>query len=236
VDLGFLKIGLRLGLSIQLAYLVMSLAARIDVLFVYSLAGRAAAGRYSVSLTVGFLGAYASSALAFVLFPRLAQLGDADASKLALRASRVGIAASLTAAAVMAVIIPFVVPIVFGAPYRSSVVPALILLVGGILWAEQLLLARAQLARGNTRLQLTSFGLALIVMIGLDFLLIPHYGINGAAIASTVAPGVGLIVCLMAYRRLMGGALKLNALLPRREDFRLLVDFIRTILRGRLNR
>lgn len=235
-DRDFLVSALRKGIAIQLAYVMMSLSTRIDALFVYSFAGRAEAGRYSVALTVGFLGAYASVALALALFPRLSRLDEVDAGELIIRASRVGIAASLVAAGAIGCSIPVLVPLVFGEAYSGSVLPALILLLGGVIWAEQYLLARAQLARGETDLQLRSFGAGLVVMVGLDVALIPRYELIGASIASVAGAAVGLGICLRAYKDLIGGEGNMLQLLPRRDDFKTLVGFGRQLsrrIRGR---
>lgn len=212
---------LRYGLVIEGAQTLLILAARVDVLFVYSLAGRSAAGRYSVALTVGQLVTFAASALSFALFPRVARLDEQKGVDLVARASRVGLATSLMSGVVLVVAIPLVTPLAFGRAYAPSIVPAMILLLGGALWAEQNLLVRARTARGVTTLQLFSYTTTLLTMVILDLLLIPIMGIEGAAIASVIASALGLAVCIGNYRPLIRShGLPWRRFIPALDDFR----------------
>lgn len=221
---------LRLGVVIELSHFLLILAARVDVLFVYSIAGRAPAGHYSVALTAGELVAIAASAVAFALYPRVARISDEEGYALVARASRVGLAMSAMSAAALGLLIPILLPLAFGDDYRPSVVPAVILLIGGVLWGEQRLLARARTARGRTRLQLAAYGTTLIVMVVLDLLLIPRWGIEGAAVASVCGPAAGLFVCGVSYRRdARRRGTSLGDFLPRIADFAFVLE---TLLRA----
>ena len=236
-DAELLRSALRLGIVIELAQTLLTLASRVDVLFVYTLVGRAEAGIYSVALTMGQLVGFASLALSFALFPRVAQLSDEESLLLTARASRVGLATALASAAVLVVVIPVITPLAFGQDYAPSVPPALILLVGGGLWAEQSLLARARTARGATRLQLYSYGTTLGVMVVLDLLLIPRLGIQGAALASVAGPACGLVICVLAYRDPVRRAgLSLTDFLPGKEDFRFLFGWFTGAARSLVSR
>ena len=220
---------LRLGLVIELSHVLLTLAARVDVLFVYSIAGRASAGHYSVALTVGELVATAASAVAFALYPRVARISDEEGYALVAKASRVGLAMSALSAIALGLLVPFLLPLAFGDDYRPSVVPALILLLGGVLWGELRLLTRARTARGRTRLQLAAYGTTLIVMVALDLLLIPPLGIEGAAIASVCGPAAGLLICGASYRKdAERRGSSLGEFLPRLNDFRFVLE---TLLR-----
>lgn len=224
---------LRLGLVIEFANALLTLAARVDVLFVYALAGRASAGRYSVALTMGQLVTFTSLALSFALFPRMAQMTEREGIDMVARASRLGLATSLLSAAVLSILIPILTPLAFGRAYLPSIAPALLLLVGGTLWAQQTLMARARTALGRTRLQLYAYGSTLVVMIVLDLLLIPVWGIMGAAAASTISPATGLIVCIAAYRpRLRDEELGFRDFIPGKDELVLLFGFIRSLFRS----
>ena len=228
-DLRFLRVALRQGPVIQIAYLVVTLASRIDVLVVYWLAGRAQAGYYSVALTLGQLVIYVSFSMAFASYPRLAYVSDTEAAWLVAKISRIGLAASVVVASALMLLIPFILPLFFGEAYRPSIGPALLLVVGGLVWSELWLLSRAAVARGNTGLQLRSFAATLTLMLALDFLLVPQLGIMGAALASVAGPGVGLLICIRAYRKSGLGELTIRNLFPHIEDFRELFLFVMTL-------
>lgn len=228
-DRDYLAGAVRLGPAIQVAYLVVTLAARIDVLVVYWLAGRSQAGHYSVALTFGQLVIYVSFSLAFAAYPRLAHVEASEAGWLAAKISRIGLAASIVAGCLLLLFIPVALPTFFGDAYRPSVAPALVLVAGGLLWSELWLLCRSAVARGNTALQLKAFGATLVAMVGLDLALVPVMGIMGAAVASLIGPAVGLFICLRAYSRSAFGDLSLSDLFPRGRDFRELGEFLVTL-------
>lgn len=224
---------LRLGLVIEFANALLVLATRIDVLFVYAIDGRASAGRYSVALTMGQLVTFASLALSFALFPRIAQMTEQEGIDMVARASRLGLATSILSALVLLVLIPIGTPLTFGPAYIPSIGPALLLLPGGVLWAQQSLMARARTALGHTRLQLYAYGSTLTMMIALDLLLIPEWGMMGAAVASTLSPAIGLAVCIAAYRPgLRRRNLGLRDFLPGRGELLVLWGFLRDLRRS----
>lgn len=228
-----LRRALALGLVIEVAHTMLAMASRIDVLFVYSLGGRAEAGQYSVALTTAQLVAFTSIAISYATFPRLAKLASEDSLPLIAQASRLGLATSLISGLFLLVVIPVGIPLAFGDKYAPAVSPALILLAGSALWAEQSLLVRGRTARGRARLELAAYGLTLCVMLLLDFILIPLWGIVGAALASVIAPAAGLAFCALSYRsEARRAGLKVTDFVPGRDDLKLLFDFLRGIVRG----
>jgi Na+-driven multidrug efflux pump len=59
-----------------------------------------------------------------------------------------------------------------------------------------------------------------------DVLLIPPFGINGAAAASSIAYSMSLALALFYYQRLSGNSF-LNCLLPRPSDLDLYFDLLK---------
>ncbi len=80
-----LRRALAYGVPAESGVLLTQAAARLDLLLVFAFSGSAAAGVYSVALTIGALVNLAPSAIAFAAFPRLAQQqqGQAAAATLA---------------------------------------------------------------------------------------------------------------------------------------------------------
>jgi O-antigen/teichoic acid export membrane protein len=179
---GYLGQAVRLGVPFQLSNLLVVAAARLDLLLVFKLSGAAAAGRYSVALTVGALVSAVPTALAYAAFPRLPRL------------LRTGVGAALAAAAVLAAVTPIVVPALFGQSFAAAVTPALVLLAAGVLYSAQWLLARAWSARGAPQALFVSFAASFVVMVALDFALIPGRGATGAALAALAASAAGAAV------------------------------------------
>ena len=219
----YLVPALRLGVPIQISHLLAALSTRIDLVILFLLMGKAAAGHYSVAVTLGQLVTFAPYALSVASFPPLASLDDRQARSLTIRLSRVTAAAALVSGLFLLLAIPIVTPRLYGSGFTPSVIPALILLVGGALSSEQWILSRIAAARGNTGLLLRSYTTSLITMVAFDFLLIPVYGMSGAAWASVIGSGAGAAFAIGSLRRFLGG-FGPGDFLPRLADFRSLVE------------
>lgn len=233
LDGSYIRPALRYGLRVEMSYVLTVAAARLDLLVVYAMAGRAEAGIYSVALTFGTLSGTVATALAYAAFPRLPQLEDEEARDLMTRLVRVGLAAAVTVGAAVAVVLPVAIPLALGQEYAGAVVPALLLLAGGILWSAQWVISRSFAARGDASLLLSSFALNLGVMLALDLALIPAWGSTGAALASVVAPTLGFGVCWRRCRR--EGWTSLTEFVPRGQDFRALFVFVARPLRSAIS-
>jgi O-antigen/teichoic acid export membrane protein len=220
----YLRPALRYGVRVETSYILTVAAARLDLLLVYPLAGRAEAGIYSIALTFGTLSGTVAAAMSYAAFPRLPQLSDEEARVLTARLVRSGLAAALTAAAGLAAVLPIFLPLALGRAYAGVTAPALLLLLGGVLWSGQWVLSRAYAARGDPSLLFSSFALNVSTMIVLDVALIPLWGSVGAALGSLVAPALGLAVCLARYRR--DPDAHLMELVPRLDDFQTLAAFV----------
>jgi O-antigen/teichoic acid export membrane protein len=203
---------------------------RADQVLVYSLGGPAEGGLYSVSLAMVQLSAYVPLVLSHVSFPRLASLPDAAAAVLTARIARLGFIGSFGVGILLAATVPFMTPLVFGPGFAGAVTPALILLPGAVLWSLQWVLARAWSARGRSSLVLTSFLLSVVTMLLLDLILIPLWGLVGAALASVAGSTAGFAWCVVAYHR--RGEIGLVDLVPRWSDVRSLSDEIASLLRA----
>ncbi len=219
-DREYVGAALRYGISVEASYLVTVMFLRVDLLFAYALAGSAAAGQYSVALTISALVALLPIAMSHATFPRLANVGNAEANELTGQVCRYGVAAAVIAATVLGLATPVAVPLLFGRDFLPAVPPTLILLAGGVLWATQWIVCRAAAARGRPGLLLRSFGLGLVVMVALDYLLIPRIGITGAALAAVAGPATGLVLALVGYHRSSWWERPLTVFVPRATDFR----------------
>ncbi|MFN2555319.1 MAG: oligosaccharide flippase family protein [Nitriliruptorales bacterium] len=233
---GYLRAALRYGVPVEASHLVTLMFLRVDVLVVYSLAGAEGAGQYSVALTVAGLVGLLPMAISHATFPRTANLEEHEANQLTVRAFRFALIAAVASSLLLAATIPFAVPALFGRTFRPAVAPAMLLLAGSIVWSSQWLLCRAAAARGRPGLLLSSFTVGLIVMVALDWALVPRLGLVGAALGSAAGPAVGLAICLRAYHRGPWWPLPLGQLFPRGADLRALTIQSFRVLRDQQRR
>lgn len=107
----------------------------------------------------------------------------------------------------MAATAPWIVPLLFGAEFAPSVAPLRLLLPGIVLSGAAKLLAQLVIQGGLQHFNLMATAIAAVVTMVLDLVLIPTWGIHGAAVASTVAYCVVLLVILGTIRSRMGIAI-----------------------------
>lgn len=112
----------------------------------------------------------------------------------------------------------FVVPFVFGSKFADSVLPLVILAPSSIGVGIHKVLMHALMGKGHPQYMSYTAAIALGVTIALDFILIPLWGIPGAALASTIAYLVCAICTICWYTR--ESRLRWHDLvIPRGEDW-----------------
>lgn len=213
---------LRYGIRSWPGSLAERLQFRADLFLVNALVGVTATGVYSVATSVAETLWYIPAALGVVIFSRVAG-GGLDAAPLTSAVTRVTLAFGLVVGAAALVVAPIGVEVLYGASFRDAG-PALQLLLPGIVAygvvsvLSQFLLAAG--APGRSTLVLLA-GLTLNLVA--NALLIPRFGIMGAAMASSISYTVTALLMVVAFHRLTHQPLR-DTLLVRRSDLRRVLD------------
>jgi O-antigen/teichoic acid export membrane protein len=165
------------------------LSYRVDVFLVNWFWGATAVGLYVLAVNIAELVWLLPSAAATALFPKVAatQTKYRENAELASRACRFALWLSLSAAIILGVSGYLALPFVYGEAFRESRIPLLLLLPGVVGFSVVTVLAAyiAGMGRPQTNMLVSLVG-ALITITG-DLLLIPRYGIAGAALVSSVS-------------------------------------------------
>lgn len=231
---GYLRPALSFGLRAQLANVLAYSTARVDLLFVYALAGHHDAGIYSVALTLGTVTGFVAIALSFASFPSMTAMSDHDALELTATMARVATLLGLVFATVLAAATSTLIAVLLGGEYSDALTPTIVLLFANVLWGVQWLLSRSLAARGDPSLLVRCFSANLAAMAAADLVLIPLAGADGAALGALVGAVVGLVVCLRTYH---GRGVHQRSFVPRPADARrvwaVLVQVRRAATRGR---
>jgi O-antigen/teichoic acid export membrane protein len=128
-----------------------------------------------------------------------------------------------------AILAPMIFPLVFGEGFRGSSRPFLFLLPGILSLSLWKVIANDMSGRGRTVYKLYSSAAGAVATVLLDFTLIPRYGIEGAAVASSIAYSVSTVVILYLATRETQIPLR-NLLLPEQYTFRRILKRTRTIM------
>ena len=172
---------------------------RTDQLLMGFLATQAALGVYAVAVNASEVLLYLPDAVGIALLPFIARAGGTRIPETLLTFRRLAIVTVVTLL-LAALVAPPLIPRIFGHAYEHSVIPFLLLLPGALGFAALRVFSYGMLgsnAPGRSALApLVSF----VVGVGLDFVLIPAYGANGAAAAASAAFLAGGVVSVAAFR------------------------------------
>ncbi len=178
---------LRYGLLVQLGTVSAFASLRLDILVLQHFEALGQVGIYAVAQSVAETVTILALGFAGSMLPLVARLEGVERQALTGEAIRNCSLLGAVAAVALAILGPPLVPVFFGQDFADAVTPLLILLPS--MWFLGIALAIGSTLRGYGRAGLASLlaGLSMALTIGLDLLLIPSYGVTGAAVASAFA-------------------------------------------------
>lgn len=172
---------------------------RLDTFIVNYYLGPAGVGVYSVAVRLAELLWQLPNAVGFVIFPRAAASSAAEMNRFTPRVFRLTLGLTAIGAAGLALIGQPLIVLVFSASFGAAYLPMLALLPGVVLLGSAKVLTNEIAGRGYPHYNSINSGLALILTVVFDVLLIPRYGILGAALASSIAYTLIFLVTLGVY-------------------------------------
>jgi O-antigen/teichoic acid export membrane protein len=184
--------------------LAATLHLRLDQFLCAYFLDPASVGLYAIAVNFGNLLTKVPEAAGTVMFPRLAGSSDVDAHAATTRVCRHTLFVLTVGIVGFAIGGPLVIPIFYGEAYTGAILPLLILLPGLLLAALYQLLTRNFTSRGRQEVNILAAVLALSSNVGLNVLLIPRYGIAGAAAAHGLSYGLAAVTLLIAFVRESG--------------------------------
>ncbi len=194
------------GYKAHLSNILAFVNYKSDIFLVNIFLGPASAGLYVVSVNIAERLWILSQATSLIILPRLSQLSSNPKARAELTQllSRWVLASTALIALIIAVISPSVVPFIFGIRFQGAVTPLLCLLPGIVIGSVSRVLANDIAARGRPELNMvTSFVVVIANIVG-NILLIPAFGLAGAAIATTTAYSLNLVLKLWLHSRFTG--------------------------------
>src|SRR5437660_3108276 len=204
----------REALPYGLAGLLGALAASADKALLLYLLGTAQLGFYTVALTAASVVNSLAGAAGTVSFGMSAQVKDREGFDRVARMFRFTAWTWLIAGLGVAVIIPIVLPLLYGAAFRPAIWPAILLIPAAALTGQASILEEAMRGQGRAFIGLEARAAGLVAMIVLGVLLAPRWGIFGIVIAAIASQAIVLAVMTFAARWHFHRAC-LTAVLPR---------------------
>jgi O-antigen/teichoic acid export membrane protein len=202
---------------------------RLDQYIVRGFVGLAGVGIYAVGVSMTEAVWLIANAVAIVLLPRLTSAADDEVRWMAPVAARNTVLVAACASAALAAVAPVLLPAFFGHAYDSSVRALWLLLPGTVALTGSKVLTSYIFSRGRPLVNTTITLVSLVVTVTALFALVPPFGVNGAAAASSLAYIAHFAAALYAYGRISGEPV-LEAVLPRPSDAHLYAEALRGAL------
>jgi O-antigen/teichoic acid export membrane protein len=167
-----------------------ALSAQIDQVLVVGILSATAMGVYVVAVNASRVLQNLHSAVVIVVFPSASGLDPANAIAMVGRAARISTSIAIIFATAFAVVLPVLIPLLYGPGFDDAVRVGQLLIYEAVVGGLVYVLSQAFMACGRpaliTALEVAGF----LVVLPLMLILMPRFGLMGAAIAlfiSTVA-------------------------------------------------
>jgi len=204
---------------------------RADAFLVNAIVGVRATGIYSVTSGLAETLWYVPNALGTVMFSRAVD-PTADAGRVAAVLTRTTLAVALVTAVPAFIFGPRLVRAVYGSTFSDAGVALRLILPGIVAYSVVAILSRYITGRGRpgtgTLILLTGLAINLVC----NLILIPRYGINGAAASSSISYVLTAVVTLIVFHRVSDRGW-LETIVIRRSDLDAVGRTARALL-GRL--
>jgi len=188
------------GLRAYLAQALGILASRLDLLLVAAWLGPEAAGLFSVALFASELASHVPSALSAVLFPRASASKPEEAAAYAVKCLRHATPLLLAASACAWLVGRPLLGALYGGPFRAAAPVLSVLSLGWGFSGMRLILMSYFAGTDRPHRNSTAVAVHLVLTLMLNLVLIPAFGLLGAALAHAAAHVLVAVVLLHSFR------------------------------------
>jgi len=208
---------LAFGVKSYLQTLAAHLHYRIDLYLIAYFLNPAQVAFYSIAVNMTNPILQIPDAVGTVIFPKLAGSSVASAQARTAVTCRHTLFATIVATAVYATIGSHVLTLAYGDRYAPAIRPMLMMLPGIIMISLYQILTRNFTSQNRQQVNIVAAGVALGVNTTLNLILIPRFGIIGAAASTAVSYSLAAIMLLLLFVRESGGSVRATILI-RGED------------------
>lgn len=192
------------GLKGHIGTIFQSLNYRLDLYLLAFFFSAREVGLYSVAVGFSELLWLVPNALGMVIGQRAVTSEWEKANRITVKVTRLMLGGLLVLCFLWPFLAKILIPKFFGGAFQEATGAVLWLMPGVWLLSLWKNLMNDISSRGYPQLKTYTSGAALIVTLTLDFLLIPTYGIKGAAVASSGAYGVAALFGVFLYSKVTG--------------------------------
>jgi O-antigen/teichoic acid export membrane protein len=198
---GTLQLIVRFGSKVWLGSVASMLISRASQLLMTPLSSVEDLGLYTVASTVSDLPLIVALAIQGALFGVNSK--DRDAAQVT-GTARLTIFVAFVGCVVLGASLPFWIVPLFGSGFRSATIPSLMLLVSALICIPGLMAGTGLSAWGRPGLRSVGLAVTLVANVAAFVLLVPLFGVFGAAWTSIISNVVLATFMVLAARRVMG--------------------------------
>lgn len=171
---------------------------RFDIWLVSYFKGNTQLGLYVLAANFAQFILLYSRIIGSVMMPYLSEDNTGQRKKYFVTYSRINFTSVFLMVVVLAIVGDLLLVFLYGSEFAPSAQPFNILLIGMVFTAMSQLFSIMLFSKGNNKVALIANSVGLVATILFDVLLIPKYGIEGAAIATTISY-FSIFVVLLSY-------------------------------------
>ena len=193
------------------------IATQVDQVLVIGFLSTADVGIYVVALNASRVINILHSAVVTVVFPTASGLSKDLVVGMVGRSARISTGIAFAGGLALVLVIPFLLPLFYGGAFARAVPVAQLLTLEAVVGGLVSVLAQAFMALDRPGIVTMLQGLGLALVLPLMFVLLPHFGLLGAALALLISTSCRFALIAGAYPLILKTALP--TLIPQREDF-----------------
>jgi O-antigen/teichoic acid export membrane protein len=224
-----LKDSLTFGIQVHLGSVMQFLNYRLDMFVVNYFTGTINVGFYAVAVSLAELLWYLPDAAGFVLFPKTASSDPETARQFTPKVARLAVFITGVAAIGLFLVSRPIIATLYTKEFLPSLYPLWILLPGVIALGYSKVIFSDLGGRGKPYYGTLASLLSIAVTVGLDLVLIPRWGIIGAATASSLAYITNAAAAVVFYLKVTGNRLG-DVLLIQKSDVEASVNAGRRVM------
>lgn len=200
---GTIKSLVKLGIVNAIAIFIMQLNYRMDVLMLKKLSTLEQTGFYSLAMQIAEQLWHVPYAIEMIILSRSANTSDDQfVHKTVASIFRISLIIGLLGGALIYLISPWLVPLVFGKEFVHSVPMIQVVLPGIFLMIGFRILNSRLTGMGKPQIAIYTFLPALVINFAANLALIPVYGGVGAAWSTNISYAIGSLAYLFVYSRM----------------------------------
>jgi O-antigen/teichoic acid export membrane protein len=215
------------GIIFALALFILQLNYKVDIIILEALVSSEEVGIYSVGVQLAELIWQLPLAISMVLFSKSANSkSDKEASDRAVKLLRLSLLILTIGGIIFAIFSEVFINLFYGVEYSDASMIINLLIPGVLIATISKILHPSLSARGYPLYGLYVFILPLLINIILNLIFIPEFGINAAAISSTVSYTIGGITYAIVYSKKVN--IKIRKLLfVTKEDINMIISLVK---------